>query len=70
MKKSNKNTSEGYLGGSVDCLTLDFGSGHDLVVMRLSPISGSVLTRFSLSPILSVPPRLVVSLSLSLRVNK
>ena len=28
---------------SVECLTLDFSSGHDLRVMRLGPVSGSAL---------------------------
>ena len=27
----------------VKCLTLDFGSGHDLGIVRLSPVSGCVL---------------------------
>ena len=29
---------------SVKCLTLDFGSGHDLRVVRWSPASGSMLS--------------------------
>ena len=28
---------------SAECLTLDFGSGRDLTVMRLSPELGSML---------------------------
>lgn len=32
------------LGGLVKHLILDFGSGHDLRVMRVSPASGSVLS--------------------------
>ena len=27
----------------VECLTLGFHSGHDLKIMRLSPVSGSVV---------------------------
>ena len=59
-------------------LTVDFGSGHDLMVVRLSPVLGSVLgvepASDSLSPSSSVPTPLVfsphVSLSLSLSQNK
>ena len=29
------------LGGSVKCLTLDFGSGRDLTVMRPRPMSST-----------------------------
>ena len=36
--------SIGPLGGSVECPTRDFSSGRDLRVMRLSPMSGSVLS--------------------------
>jgi len=32
-----------WVAQSVKCPTLDFGSGHDLRVGRLSPILGSVL---------------------------
>ena len=39
-----KNKGKGHLGGSlVKHLTLDFGSGHDLTVVRLRPTSGSLL---------------------------
>ena len=63
----------GHLGGSVSWVS-DFGSGHDLMVMSLSPASGSVLTGHSLepaldsvSPSLSAPhPLFILSLSLSL----
>ena len=49
---------------SVEGLTFDFGSGHDLVVMRLSPTSSSVMSMapawdsvsFSLSFFLSSSP--------------
>ena len=50
---------------SVKCLTFDFGSGHSLTVVRLSPTSGSVWNMESawdsLSP-LSVPPLFFLSL--------
>ena len=50
--------------------TLDFGSGHDLTVARLSPASGSMLSvesaEDSLSPSPSVPPLLACTLILSL----
>ena len=39
---------------SVERPTLDFGSGHDLLVMRLSPVSGSELTAQTLLGILSL----------------
>ena len=32
-----------WVAQAVKALTLDFGSGHDLRVMRVSPESGSVL---------------------------
>jgi len=38
---------------SVKCPTLDFGSGHDLGVTGLSPMSGSLLSWESASPFLS-----------------
>ena len=34
---------KGCLSGSVKCLTLDLSSGHDLMIVRLSPALGSVL---------------------------
>ena len=37
----------GYLDDSVGHLTLSFGSGHDLKVLKLSPTLGSVLSRES-----------------------
>ena len=40
-------TCSGHLGGSVKHLTLDFGSGHDFKVVRLSPV---------LDPVLDVEP--------------
>ena len=69
----------GRLGGqSVKCPTLDFGSGHDLTVCGIEPMSGSVLTMQSLlgslSPFLSALALLIFSLSLSqnkeININK
>ena len=36
-------SSLGLLGGSVECLTLDFGFGHDPRVIGSSSLSGSAL---------------------------
>ena len=56
----------------VECLTFDFGSGHDPRVVGLSPVSGSVLSVEpgwdSLS--LSVSLSLCLSVSVSLKHNK
>ena len=69
----------------VKCSTLDFVSGHDLRVVRLSPVLGSVLSKESVSDSLSPSPSgplpqpmhmfvlmcsLNLSLSLSLKQNK
>ena len=54
---------------SVKHLTLDFGSGHDLVVCGFKHESGSVLTAQRLLGILSAPPLLVLCLSLSLSLK-
>ena len=55
---------------SVKHPTLDFSSGHDLTVVKSSPMSVSALSMEpvwdSLSPPLSAPP----SCSLSLKINK
>ena len=56
------NSTSSWVAQSVKHQTLDFGSGHDLRVVRSSPTSGSVLTAWSLLGILSLPPP---SLSLS-----
>ena len=54
---------------SVEHLTLDFGSGHDLTVHEIEPItSGSALTAENLLGILSLP--LPCSFSLSKQTNK
>ena len=42
-QKKRKNVWRGtWMAQSVKLQTLDFGSGHDLRVLRLSPMSGSV----------------------------
>ena len=60
-----------------ECLTLGFGSGHDLMVHEFEPLIGlcadsEKLAWDSRSPSLSVPSRLMLffSLSLSLSQNK
>ena len=57
---------------SVERLTLDLGSGHDLMVVRLSPELVSVRTVWSLLGILSLSLSLCPSsvLSLPLKLNK
>ena len=55
--------------------TLDFGSGHDLAVHEFKPRLRLRTDRVqpawdSLSASLSVPPLLVLSLSLSLKINE
>ena len=55
--------------------TLDFGSGQDLTVREFEPrfhlhADGTESAWDSLSPSLSVPPLLMLSLSLSLKINK
>ena len=62
------------LGGSVGEVS-DFGSGHDLTVGEFEPSVGSVLAVQSLVGILILsslfaPPLLMLSLSLSLKMNK
>ena len=52
---------------SVDCLTFDFGSGHDLAVCEFKPRigvrpDGAEPAWESLSPSLSVPPSLILVL--------
>ena len=44
MTKVKKMNIQGHLGGSVKCPTFDFGSGHNLTVMALSPTLGSTLS--------------------------
>ena len=55
---------------SVQHQTLDFSWVHDLRVMRLSPVLGSVLIlkdSLSPSPFVPLPPTLVLSLAHSLK---
>ena len=52
---------------SVKRRTLDFGSGHDLMAVRSSPASGSVLIAWNLLWILSLS--LSLPLSASMRVH-
>ena len=40
----NSRTEGAWVAQSVECLTLDFSSGHDLRVVGSSPASGSVLS--------------------------
>ena len=58
----------------VERLTLDFDSVHDGTVVGSGPTSGSPLSVEpawdSLSPSVSAPPLLMLSLSLSLKINK
>ena len=59
-----------WVAQSLKCPTLDFSSGHDLTVMRLSSTLGSVMTVQSLLGILSLPlplplPHLYVHMPLS-----
>ena len=59
-----------WVAQSVKHPTLDFCSGHDLTLVRLSPSSGPALTEWSLlqfSPSLSAHPPLMLCLS---KVNK
>jgi len=61
-----------WVAQSVKCPTLDFRSGHDLRVVRSSPVSGSTLghracSRFSLAHSPSIPSPL---LSLPLKKKK
>ena len=59
---------------SVERPTLDFSSGHDLIVVRSSPTSGSVLTAQSLlgtlSPSLPAPPLRTHSHALSRSLSR
>ena len=52
---------------SVKCLTLDLGSGHDLMVCQFEPVLGSLLSAWSLLQILSLPLSLSLSYLYSLK---
>ena len=54
----------------VECPTLDFGSGHDLMVRAFDLASGSVLTVWSLLGILSSSLSLPLPCSLSISLFK
>ena len=54
----------------VEHLTHDFGSGYDLTVRRIEPRVGPGLITRSLLGILSLPPSLPVSLTLTHVVNQ
>ena len=54
----------------VKCPTLDFGSGYDLTVREFSPVSGAVLTPWSLLGLLSRSFSLCPSHALSLSLSK
>ena len=65
---------DAWVAQSVDCPTLDFGSGHDPRVMGSSPTWGSVLSMEpvcdSISLSLCLPPSHALSLSPSLSNKK
>jgi len=42
-----QNPRGAWVAHSVKCLTFDFSSGHDLRVVRQSPVTGSTLSRES-----------------------
>jgi len=60
-----KKKEVGHLGGSVSKAP-DFGSGHDLGVLKLTPLLGSLLGGECACPSPSAPPP-VPALSLSLK---
>ena len=73
-KTKKKKTSQGtWVAQSVECPTLDFGSGHDLAVREFEPLiglhAGGVEPAWdSLSLSLSAPPLLAL-FSLSLKIK-
>ena len=74
MHLNNDTTTRGaWVARSVMCLTLDFGSGHDLSVCEFEPWLGSGLVAWSLLgilfPPLSAPPLLTLPLSLKIKIN-
>ena len=74
LKKKKKKVRGAWVTELVKSLTLAFSSGHDPSVVGSSPTSGSLLSvepawdSFSPSP--CSPPQLMLSLSLSLKINK
>ena len=64
-----------WVAQSVECLTLGFGSGHDLTVHGFEPphqaLCGSTEPAWnSLSPSLSIPPPLMCTLTLHLNKHQ
>ena len=57
------------MGGSVQCLTLDFSSGHDLGVLGLSPALGFPLSRVFLSLSAHSPAHALSFSNKSLKTN-
>ena len=55
-KKKRKSTRGTWVAHSLERLTLDFSSGHDLGVVRLSPTAGSALSTESSGPTPSALP--------------
>ena len=51
----------------VKCLTLDFGSGHDLIVCEFGLHAACLGFSLFLSPSLSAPALLMLSLSLKIK---
>ena len=52
----NKHTARGaWVAQMVEHPTLDFGSGHDLLVREFKPVAGSAVTAWSLLAILTLP---------------
>ena len=79
MNHTLKNGHDGgaWVAQSVNHLTLDFGSGHDLTVCGFQPhvrlyadSSEPGASSDSVSPSLSAPPLLVLAHSLSLKSKK
>ena len=65
-------THSAWVAQSIKHTTLDFGSGHDLMILRSSPTSGSLLTAWRLLGILILPLSLPLpcSCSFSPKTNK
>ena len=59
-----------WVAQSVECPTLDFGSDHDLRVVRLTPLSGSALDTESAWNSLSLCLCSTPCCTLSFKVNK
>ena len=74
--RRERNAGGAWVAQLVKCGTLDFGSGHDLMVCEMEPQWGPVLTAWSLLGILSLrlslplPPVCSCILSLSLPLSQ